>query len=77
MPVQVDELGYLPIGRLVIRQRMQTGDGFPLQQFVARHRHPDRTHRRVTPEYGRIPALLRAIPRRRGQNSSGCQIPLQ
>ena len=77
LPVQIDELGDLPIRGLVISQRVQAHGRCLLQLFVSRHRHADRTDGSVSPEYGRIPALRSTRPRGGGQNSPVGQVPLQ
>lgn len=75
--LQVDELGDLAIGRLVLGEGVQPGCGLPLQQFVPGDCHPKRAHCRVAPEDCRVPSLLRAVARRRGQNPTVRQIALQ
>ena len=77
LPVQVHELGHLPVRRLMFRQGAYSRGSRALQHAVARQRHADRTHGGVAPEYGRVAALIRARAGRRRQDAAGRHVFLQ
>ena len=75
--LQVHELRDLPVGRLVLRQRMQPSRGFAFQQLVARHHHPKRTHGRISPKNRRVAAQVRALTWRGRQNPTRRKVSSQ